>query len=254
MTRALKLLAILLMMTAPAAAQRLPGTVVPEHYTLAFEPDLAKETFRGRETIRVTITEPATSITLHSAEITFGEVSITSGGRTQVAKVTLDSKNETATFTVPERLGEGQATIQISYNGILNDQLRGFYISKANGRKYAVSQMEATDARRAFPSFDEPIYKATYDISMTIPVGDTGISNGKVTSDKPGPQPGTHTLTFARSPRMSSYLVALVVGDFACREGASEGIPIRICSTPDKRELTGFALEAAAQQLKFYND
>jgi aminopeptidase N len=254
MTRALKLLAILLIMAAPAFAQRLPGTVVPEHYTLAFEPDLDKETFRGRESIRVTLTEPATSVTLHAAEIAFGEVTITSGGRTQIATVTTDAKKETATFTVPERLGEGQATIQISYSGVLNDQLRGFYISKANGRKYAVSQMEATDARRAFPSFDEPIYKATYDISMTVPVGDMAISNGKVTSDTPGPQPGTHTLTFARTPRMSSYLVALLVGDFACREGASEGVPIRICSTPDKRELTGFALEAAAQQLKFYND
>jgi len=254
MTRSLRLLAILLTMAAPAAAQRLPGTVVPEHYTLAFEPDLAKETFRGREAIRVTLTEPATSVTLHAAEITFGEVTITSGGRTQVAKVTTDAKGETATFTVPERLGEGQATIQISYTGVLNDQLRGFYISKANGRKYAVSQLEATDARRAFPSFDEPIYKATFDISMTVPVGDTAISNGKVTSDSPGPQPGTHTLTFARTPRMSSYLVALLVGDFACREGASEGVPIRVCSTPDKRELTGFALEAATQQLKFYND
>ena len=241
-------------MAAPAAAQRLPGTVVPEHYTLAFEPDLVKETFRGREAIRVTLTEPATSVTLHAAEITFGEVTITSGGRTQVAKVTTDAKGETVTFTVPERLGEGQATIQISYTGVLNDQLRGFYISKANGRKYAVSQMEATDARRAFPSFDEPIYKATFDISMTVPVGDTAISNGKVTSDTPGPLPGTHTVTFARTPRMSSYLVALLVGDFACREGASEGVPIRICSTPDKRELTGFALEAAAQQLKFFND
>ena len=114
--------------------------------------------------------------------------------------------------------------------------------------------MEATDARRAFPSFDEPIYKATFDISMTVPVGDTAISNGKVVSDTPGPQPGTHTVTFARTPRMSSYLVALLVGDFVCREGASDGMPIRICSTPDKRELTGFALEAAAQQLKFYND
>ena len=179
MTRALKLLTLLLMMAAPAAAQRLPGTVVPEHYTLAFDPDLAKETFRGRESIRVTLTEPGTSITLHAAEIAFGEVTITSGGRTQVAKVTTDTKNETATFTVPERLGEGQATIQISYTGALNDQLRGFYISKSNGRKYAVSQMEATDARRAFPSFDEPIYKTTYDISMTVPVGDTAISNGK---------------------------------------------------------------------------
>ncbi len=254
MIRALKILVLLLVMAVPAAAQRLPGTVIPEHYTLAFEPDLAQETFRGRESIRVTVTEPSTSITLHAAEITFGEVTITSGGRTQVAKVTTDAKNETATLTVPERLGEGQATINISYSGVLNDQLRGFYISKANGRKYAVSQLEATDARRAFPSFDEPIYKATYDISMTVAVGDTAISNGKVTSDTPGPQPGTHTLTFARTPKMSSYLVALLVGDFACREGSSEGIPIRICSTPDKRALTGFALEAATQQLKFYND
>jgi aminopeptidase N len=242
------------MAAAPAAAQRLPGTVVPDLYTLWFEPNLAKETFRGRESIRVTLTEPTTSITLHAAEITFGEVTITSGGRTQTAKVTTDAKGETATLTVAERLGEGQATIQIAYDGVLNDQLRGFYISKANGRKYAVSQMEATDARRAFPSFDEPIYKAAYDISMTVPVGDTAISNGKITSDVPGPQPGTHTVTFARTPKMSSYLVALLVGDFACREGASDGIPIRICSTPDKRDLTGFALEAAAQQLKFYND
>ena len=76
MTRALKLLAVLLILAAPAAAQRLPGTAVPEHYTLAFEPDLAKETFRGRETIRVTLTEPGTSITLHAAEITFGEVTV----------------------------------------------------------------------------------------------------------------------------------------------------------------------------------
>ena len=168
--------------------------------------------------------------------------------------MTTDAKGETATLTVPERLAEGQATIQIAYTGILNDKLRGFYISKANGRKYAVSQMEATDARRAFPSFDEPIYKATYDISMTVPAGDTAISNGRIVSDTPGPTPGTHTLTFARTPRMSSYLVALLVGDFVCREGASDGTPIRVCSTPDKRELTGFALEAATQQLKFYND
>ena len=255
MTRVLRLLAFVLLIGAtPAAAQRLPGTAVPDHYTLWFEPDLAKETFRGRESIRVTLTEPTTSITLHAADITFGEVTITSGGRTQTAQVTTDAKNETATLTVPERLGEGQATIQITYNGILNDQLRGFYISKSNGRKYAVSQLEATDARRAFPSFDEPIYKATYDISMTVPEGDTAISNGKVASDTPGPQPGTHTLTFARTPKMSSYLVAMLVGDFVCREGSSDGIPIRICSTPDKRELTGFALEAAIQQLKFYND
>jgi aminopeptidase N len=254
MTKALNILALVLIAASPAAAQRLPGTVVPEHYTLSFEPDLAKETFRGRQSIRVTLTEPTTSITLHAADLTFGEVTITSGGRSQTATVTTDPKNETATLTVPQRLAEGQATIHLSYDGILNEQLRGFYISKANGRKYAVSQMEATDARRAFPSFDEPIYKATFDISMTVAAGDTAISNGKVVSDKPGPQPNTHTITFERTPKMSTYLVALLVGDFVCREGSSDGTPIRICSTPDKRELTGFALEAATQQLKFYNE
>ena len=245
---------LVLLCAAPAYAQRLPDTVVPEHYTLWFAPDLEKETFRGRETIQGVVTQPSTSITLHAAEIKFGEVKVTSGGRTQTARVTTDAKNETATFTVPQRLSEGPVTIEVTYDGLLNDKLRGFYISKANGRKYAVSQMEATDARRAFPSFDEPAFKATFDISLMIDRADTAISNGRLTSDTPGPEPGKHTLVFSRSPKMSTYLVAMIVGDFVCRDGNAEGTPLRICSTPDKRELTGFALEAASQQLKFYND
>ena len=253
MRRALIALALVLA-AAPASAQRLTDAVVPEHYTLWFAPDLAKETFRGRATIRAVVAERSNSVTLHSAELQFGEVKITSGGRTQVAHVTTNPQAETATFTVPQQLSEGPVTIEITYNGILNDKLRGFYLSEANGRKYAVSQMEATDARRAFPSFDEPAFKATFDISLTVDRGDVAISNGRVVSDTPGPEPGKHTVTFARTPKMSAYLVALLVGDFACREGSSDGIPIRICSTPDKRELTGFALEAATFELKFYND
>jgi aminopeptidase N len=253
MVRVAGVLFFFILIAVPASAQRLPGNVVPEHYTLWFAPDLGKETFRGRESIDVVLTEPSTTVTLHAAEIDFSEVTITSGGKTQTAQVTLDASRETATFTVPQPIAEGKATIQITYTGILNDKLRGFYISKANGRKYAVSQMEATDARRAFPSFDEPAFKATFDISMMIDSGDTAISNGKVLSDTPGPEAGKHTLKFGRTPKMSTYLAAMLVGDFVCREGASDGIPIRICSTPDKRELTAFALEAAQQQLAFFN-
>ena len=253
MVRVTRFLVFILVFAAPASAQRLPGNVVPEHYSLWFAPDLEKETFRGRESIDVVLTEPSTTITLHAAEINFSEVTITSGGRTQTARVTLDAARETATFTVPQPIAEGKATLQIAYNGILNDKLRGFYISKANGRKYAVSQLEATDARRAFPSFDEPAFKATFDISLMVDSADTAISNGKQVSDTPGPDPGKHTLKFARTPKMSTYLAAMLVGDFVCREGASDGIPIRICSTPDKRGLTAFALEAAQQQLAFYN-
>jgi aminopeptidase N len=253
MVRITRFFLLIVLIAVPAGAQRLPGNVVPEHYTLWFAPDLEKETFRGRESIEVVLTEPSTTITLHSAEINFSEVTITSGGKTQTARVTLDETRETATFTVPQPIAEGKATIQIAYDGILNDKLRGFYISKANGRKYAVTQMEATDARRAFPSFDEPAFKATFDISLMIDSADTAISNGKMLSDTPGPDPGKHTLKFGRTPKMSTYLAAMLVGDFVCREGASDSIPIRICSTPDKRGLTAFALEAAQQQLAFYN-
>ena len=249
------ILALVLCLTAlPATAQRLPGTVVPERYTLWFAPDLDQETFRGRESIAVSLSAPATTITLHAAEITFGEVTIEDAGGSQPATVTLNEATETATLTVPRAIARGRALIRITYTGILNDQLRGFYLSKANGRNYAVSQMEATDARRAFPSFDEPAFKATFDITLMIDAADTAISNGRQVSDTPGPESGKRTIVFAPTPKMSSYLVALLVGDFVCRSGRSGATPIRVCSTPDKQGLTAFALSAAEQQVAFFNN
>jgi aminopeptidase N len=243
----------LLFVAGPAFAERLSGVVVPDHYTLWFGPDLQAATFRGRETIRVRLAAPSTSVTLHAAEIAFGTVQITAAGDTQTARVSTDAAAETATFTVDRPVPAGTASIAITYSGILNDKLRGFYLSTANGRKYAVSQLEATDARRAFPSFDEPAFKATFDISLTVDAGDTAISNGRQVSDTPGPDPGRHTVRFATTPRMSTYLVAMLVGDFVCRTGGADGTVIRVCSTPDKLNLTGFALSAAEQQLAFYN-
>ena len=168
----------------------------------------------------------------------------TAGGRTQAATVTLDATKDQATFNVPTRDAERDATIRISTPASLNDDLRGLYLSKANNRRYAVTQLEATDARRMFPSFDEPAFKATFALTAVIDNGDHAISNGAIVSDTPGPGAGKHTIVFETTPKMSSYLVALAVGDFVCNEGAADAIPIRICSTPDKQALTGFALES----------
>ncbi len=253
MVRTFLALLALILSAVPASAQRLSGAAIPDHYSLWFAPDLGQATFRGRETIQVRLNSPARSVALHSAEITFREVTITAAGFVQTARVSTDERAETATFTVPQTIPAGPATIQIDYTGILNDKLRGFYLSSANGRKYAVSQLEATDARRAFPSFDEPVYKATFDVSLMIDNGDTAISNGRQVSDTPGPDAGKHTVTFARTPKISTYLVAMLVGDFVCRNGSAEGTRVSVCSTPDKQELTAFALSAAEQQVTFFN-
>ena len=242
-----------ILVCAPASAERLPAAVRPDHYNLAFDVDLARARFDGTETIRVTLDEPSTRIVVHAVDIAFHAVTVTAGGSTQTAKVALDRANETAVLTVSRPIPAGSAELRIRYTGILNNELRGLYLSKANGRSYAVSQLESTDARRMFPSFDEPVYKATFDVSATIDRRDTAISNGRLVSDTPGPGPAKHTLTFATSPKMSSYLVALAVGDFTCLEGAADGIPLRVCATPDRKALGAFALESAEYVLHYYN-
>ena len=240
-------------MAATASAQRLPAGITPIHYDITVVPDLAAARFRGEVTIKVRLDKPAASVVLNAAEITFREVSVTAAGASQKATVTLQPRREQATFRVPKPLPAGEALIAIHYDGILNDDLRGLYLSHANNRRYAVTQLEATDARRMFPSFDEPALKATFALTAVIDAADRAISNGAIVRDVAGPAAGKRTISFATTPRMSTYLVALVVGDFECNEGTADGIPVRVCATPDKKHLTRFALEAAIQQVGFYN-
>jgi aminopeptidase N len=234
-------------------AQRLPGTVRPQHYSLTLAPDLKAATFTGSETIDVTLAEPATSITLNAHDLAFKSVEIRAAGKIQTAAVNIDEEKQQATFTVPNPLPAGKATLKINYTGTLNGQLRGFYLSKTARRNYAVTQFESTDARRAFPSFDEPSFKATYDISLIVDAGDTGISNGPIVSDTPGPGPGKHTLKFLTTPKMSTYLVAFLVGDFQCSSGEQDGVAIRTCATPDKVALTTYGVDVAKYVLHYYN-
>ncbi len=184
-------------------AQRLPMGVHPEHYGLRLTPDLQAATFSGEETIDLTLDAPSKSITLNAAEIRFGEVkayvlpsaeysygalgsqpkrlsAMEADKHPQTAVTTLDAGKEQATFTFAKELPAGKVTLAIRYSGILNDKLRGFYLSKTKTRNYAVTQFEPTDARRAFPSFDEPALKATFDIALTVDAGDTVISNTNI--------------------------------------------------------------------------
>jgi aminopeptidase N len=252
-----------------AHAQRLPSGVRPEHYSLKITPDLKAATFVGSEAIDLVVDAPMNAITLNAAEITFGAVTAEESANTGVllpaqddkrksggneATVTLDAAKEQATFTFARTLPVGRVRLEIEYKGILNDKLRGFYLSKTKVRSYGVTQFEATDARRAFPGFDEPASKATFDVTLVVDAGDTAISNTKIVSDKPGPVAGKHTIVFGTTPKMSTYLVAWLVGDFVCSKGKADGVPIRACSTPDKVGLTKFAVETAKWTLHYYDE
>jgi aminopeptidase N/puromycin-sensitive aminopeptidase len=235
-----------------AVAQRLPNDAVPDHYTIRFNPDLKTAKFTGEETIDIHVLKPGTSLTLNSAEL---EVSgdVEQGGSTQQATVTPNAKDEMIVLSFAKPLTAGPAKLHLKFSGDMANKLRGLYLSKTKTRNYATTQFEPTDARRAFPSFDEPALKATFDISVVADAGDTAISNAKIASDQKDAADGKHVITFERSPKMSTYLVALMVGDFKCIGADADGTPVRVCSVPGREQYMKYALDQSVGILKFYN-
>jgi aminopeptidase N/puromycin-sensitive aminopeptidase len=258
LSSAAALAALCLIVTGTAHAQRLSANVIPSHYSLSFAPDLQTATFTGSETIDIAIEKPAKAITLNAIELKFRSVRILSSGGVQKGTVSLDAEAQQATLSFPQTIPAGQAHLYIDFTGILNNELRGFYLSKTARRDYAVTQFEATDARRAFPCFDEPALKATFDIALTIDNGDVAISNMPVAGDRDAgdwvADGKHHTVTFQTTPRMSTYLLVFVVGDFACSSGEADGVALRVCATPDKLALTPYALDVAKFALHYYDN
>jgi len=235
-----------------ASAQRLPEVARPENYKLTFTPDLDRTTFEGDETIFIRVLKQSSEIKLNAVDIDFHDATITTGSTTQKAKVSLENEKEMVVLAVEKPLAAGSATIHVTYTGILNNEMRGFYLGKDDqGRKYAATQFAATDARRAFPSFDEPSYKATFDITVVADKSMAAISNNKVISDTANGD--KHTVRFATTAKMSSYLAALVVGNFEYVEGSADGIPIRVYATTGKKKMGKFALESAENILSYYD-
>jgi len=250
---------LLLSFAHAANAQRLSTNVIPTHYSLDFMPDLKTATFSGNEVIDVNIKEPTNTITLNANELKFESVGVIYQHGEQKGSVSFDTDKEQATLTFPNTIPAGDATLRIHFTGILNNKLRGFYLSKTDRRSYAVTQFESTDARRAFPCFDEPAFKATFQVKLTIDKDDTAISNTPIERDVDGagdwlPDGKHHTVTFETTPKMSTYLVVFVVGDFQCTSGEQDGVKLRVCATPDKVKLTPFALDVAKFALHYYDN
>src|SRR6185437_1664529 len=165
----------IVLICAGANAQRLPNTVVPTHYKLFLDPNIAAQKFSGEESITVRVAQPASEITLNSLNLDITLAEVISGNHTEQAKVTYDNPQETVKLSFESPVPAGNAELHLKYSGKLTEGLRGFYLSRSPRRLYAVTQFEGTYARMMFPSFDEPSFKATFDLSVMADKGDTAI-------------------------------------------------------------------------------
>jgi puromycin-sensitive aminopeptidase len=251
---------------------RLPRTVVPRRYDLTLEPDLDAASFAGHETIAVEVLTETSEVVLNAVEMAIDEATAEvpadegTGTEPLVAKVALDEEAERATLSFDRPLPAGEATLRLRFRGVLNDKLRGFYRSTfidddGVERVLAATQMEATDARRAFPCWDEPDAKAVFGVTLVVPDDLLAISNAAELERNPvasGDAPAGTTkvaIRFADTMPMSTYLVAFVVGPLVATDPVDvDGKPLRVVCPIGKEHLAAYALEVGAFALRYLSD
>jgi puromycin-sensitive aminopeptidase len=238
---------------------RLPRTVVPSRYRLRLEPDLEAFTFTGRESADLEITEPVEEIVLNAAELEIHRAVLHAGGQEIPASVVYDEENQRAVLRLTSPAPAGDGTLEVEFSGVLTDRLRGFYRSTFTDvdgveQVIATTQFESTDARRAFPCWDEPDFKAVFETTLVVPDHLFVVSNTAEAGREPA-GPGRVAVRFAPTMKMSTYLVAFVVGPFEATDPIDvDGVPVRVIAPRGRLHLSGYALECAEFALRYLRD
>jgi puromycin-sensitive aminopeptidase len=234
---------------------------VPSHYRINLEPNLDEATFSGSVEIEVEVGQATDNIQINSADLVISSAFVRDaiGGETAASGIEHDEDMERATLSFDSELRSGPYTIVAEFTGILNDQLHGFYRSvftDDDGVEHtiATTQFESTHARRAFPCFDEPAFKASYGVTLVVPEDQFAVSNGPdISTTDLGD--GRKSILFEDTMVMSTYLVAFIVGPFEATEPIDvDGVPLRIVHPIGKGHLTDYSLEAGAFALKFFSN
>ncbi len=248
---------------APAAAQvdattQLPRDVRPTNYDVEIVPHAEKLTFDGKVRIDLDVLKPTRSITLNAVDMAFSRVRLgRAQGQDLVPKVAMDAAAQTATFTFDRALAPGRYLLSIDYSGKIGTQANGLfaldYPTTSGNKRALYTQFENSDARRFIPSWDEPSLKATFHLAVTAPAGQRVVSNM--------PAERTHDLgdgrrltVFAPTPKMSTYLLFLAVGDFDRTTLSDNGVEIGVIAQKGKVDQARFALESGRDVLREYDD
>src|ERR1700676_694051 len=235
---------------------RLPKNVTPRRYDIRLTPDLTAFTFQGEVSVAIVVNETTDDVVLNALELEIDKVTAERAGKSLGAKAEMEPAKERAHLRFAEKLSAGEWTLKIAFRGILNDKLHGFYRSQyqdAAGKTHvaATTQFESTDARRAFPCWDEPELKASYKVTLVIDENLAAISNGGQEMEKKLAG-GKKGVVFKETIPMSTYLVAFIIGEFDATAPVDAGTPLRIVYVPGKGNLTNFAKEIGAFSLKYF--
>jgi puromycin-sensitive aminopeptidase len=239
---------------------RLSRDVAPKRYEITIAPDLETATFVGHERIEIEVTTATDSIVCNANELQISNATLgppEDWNERVGLDLSFDEALERVTFTPPSQVLPGRYVLECDFAGVLNDKLHGFYRSTfrdEDGDEHviATTQFESTDARRAFPCWDEPDRKAVFAVTLEVDADLFAISNGaeRRVTELAG---GRRRLEFTDTIPMSTYLVAFVVGPLVATEALDvDGIPLRVVHTAGKERLTTFALEAGEHALRFY--
>ncbi len=230
---------------------RLPSDVLPSRYALQLEIDPKRSHFDGEVRIDLTAPKGLRTLELHCVDLDTREIEVLDrAGPVEVSSARTDHRLERLVLRLRTGLRSPSAQLRIRYSGPLRDDLRGLYSARSGRRRYATTQLEAADARRFFPCFDEPDKKARFALSVTFPKGLVAVSNSPVVKRERGTR--TETWAFAETPPLSTYLIALVIGELESsrmRRAGRRHTPIRIWGVPGSKSQMGFALEAAEASL-----
>lgn len=236
---------------------KLPKDILPLEYAIRIAPDLEKLTFSGSETVKMKVVKPATKIVLNALAMEIASASV--DGRSLPRKaIELNEKEETLSLTLPNEMAAGEHELALKFSGKINPQGQGLFYARyrehgTNEKKIMLgTQFEAADARRMFPCWDEPSFRAHFQLTAVVPEKFMAVSNMPVEEETKADD--RKEVRFGMSPSMSSYLVVLCAGELDAIESEQDGVKLRVIATKGKAEMGRYALESEAKILHYYNE
>jgi aminopeptidase N len=241
-----------------ATPGKLPKDVVPLQYSAHIVPDIDANTFHGSETVEIEVRKATSRIMLNAANMEIDSATLSGKGFEQLKLMPiLDSEQQTLSFELAKPLAPGRYRLALRFRGMINREGRGlFYVNyKAGGadKKMIATTMEPADARRLLPTWDEPVFRARFKLTVDVPASFKAYSNTPIEKQEQLAG-GKQRISFGPTPKMPSYLVVLVAGEMERLAGKQDGVDIGVVTTAGKLDSAVFPLAATRDLLRYFNN